>query len=255
MTLAGTISSTGSLATIGGAWTPYPVPETYLVALILGLVAIGLFLAARRMKKPIPLPRPGRILKGVIVIIWIVSLLFFLGVIRVIAEKTHNAPSTGPILPITIASAVFTFVYLAYVARKGGILSSLGNGFVGAVAGPMIFEFPFDLIVIPLLKIGPFALLIFFGPLFTIIFTTLALLLFSKRTAITKNSLYPLAAMFLVFALWALEGFSYPSNPISFTLNAASKVLSFITIIAMFSSGERKEEKRVNQEGVATRAY
>ena len=206
------------------------------------------------MRKPIQLPHPGRILKVVLVIIWIIPILFFLAVIRVIAEKTHNAPSTGPILPITIASAVITFAYLEYVTRKGGILSALGNGFIGAVAGPMVFEFPFDLIVIRLLTIGPFGIIIFFGPLFTVIFTTLALLLFSKRTAITKYSLYSLAAMFLVFALWALEGFSYPSNPISFTLNAVSKVLSFTTIIAMFSRGERTEEKRVAQEGVATRA-
>jgi hypothetical protein len=252
MTLA--IPSTARLATIGGAWTPYTEPRTVLLALLLSLVAIGLMLAARRMKKSIQLPHPGRIAKVIIVIIWIIPILFFLAVIRVISEKTHNAPSTGPILPITLASAVCTFAYLAYATRKGGTLSALGNGFIGAVAGPMVFEFPFDLIVIPLLKIGALGIIIFFGPLFTVIFTTLALLLFSKRTAITKYSLYSLAAMFLVFAVWALEGFSYPSNPISFTLNAISKVLSFTTIIAMFSSGEVKVEKRVNQEGVAKRA-
>ena len=133
---------------------------------------------------------------------------------RAIDKKSHTAASTGPILPITIASAVCTFVYLAYLTRKGGILSTLGNGFTGAVAGPMVFEFPFDLIVIPLLNIGTMGIIIFFGPLFTIIFTTLALVLFSKRTAITKYSLYSLAAMFLVFAVWAVEGLSYPSNPI-----------------------------------------
>ncbi len=60
--------------------------------------------------------------------------------------------------------------------------------------------------------------------------------------------------MFLVFAVWAVEGLSYPSNPISFTLNAISKMLSFTTIIAMFSSGERIVEKNVRQEGVATSA-
>ncbi len=53
----------------------------------------------------------------------------------------------------------------------------------------MVFEFPFDLIVIPLLNIGTMGIIIFFGPLFTIIFTTLALVLFSKRTAITKYSI------------------------------------------------------------------
>ena len=252
--LSGAISNPSLAIAIGAAWPPYVAPETYLVALILGLIAIGLFLAARRMKRPIPLPHPGRILKVVIVILWLIPILFFLAVIRIIAEKTHNAPSTGPILPITLASAACTFVYLAYVTRRGGALSALGNGFIGAVAGPMVFEFPFDLIVIPLLNIGKLGILVFFGPLFAVIFTTLALLLFSKRTAITKYSLYSLAAMILVFAIWALDGFSYPSDPISFVLNAVSKVLSFTTIIAMFSRDETKEEKRLSQESLASRA-
>jgi len=40
--------------------------------------------------------------------------------------------------------------------------------------------------------------------------------------------------MILVFALWALEGYSYPSNPIAFALNAVSKVLAFVTVGSLF---------------------
>ncbi len=245
MALSATISSGVPLT-----WTPYAEPGTFLLALLLGIIAIGLILAARGMKKPIQLPRPRRILKVVILILWILSL----GLIHVIDEETQNAVSYGPILPITLTSAAFTFVYLAYITRKGGIVSALGNGFIGAVAGPMVFEFPFALIAIPLLKLGARVSIFFFGTLFVVIFTTLALLLFSKRTAITKYSLFSLSTMFLIFAVWALEGFSYPSTPISFTLNAVSKVLSFTTIIAMFSGGERKEERHVSQGGMVTKA-
>jgi hypothetical protein len=231
---------TESPLSVGAAWGPYTTPTSIFVALLLALIAVGLILSARRMKEPIKLPHPRRVVKVVIVILWAFSVLFFLGIIRIIDEKTHAPVSTGPILPITLASATGTFVYLAYATRKGGILPAIGNGLVGAMAGPMIFEFPFDLIVIPLLNLKIRGLLIFFGPLFAVIFTTLALLLFSKRTAITKNSLHSLAAMLLVFSVWALEGFSYPSNPVSFILNAVSKVLSFVTIVALFSTGSKR---------------
>jgi hypothetical protein len=40
--------------------------------------------------------------------------------------------------------------------------------------------------------------------------------------------------MFFVFAVWALFGFSYPSTPIPFALNALSKVLSFVAGVTLF---------------------
>jgi hypothetical protein len=98
----------------------------------------------------------------------------------------------------------------------------------------MVFELPFLLIVIPQVKAPLIPELIFLIPLFTIIFTTLAMLLFSRRVAITKNSIYLYAAMIFVFALWALNGYSYPSNSISFVLNGISKILGFASVAALF---------------------
>jgi hypothetical protein len=43
-----------------------------------------------------------------------------------------------------------------------------------------------------------------------------------------------LTATFLVFAGWALFGFSYSSYPIPFVLNAGSKVLCFVVAITLF---------------------
>jgi hypothetical protein len=40
--------------------------------------------------------------------------------------------------------------------------------------------------------------------------------------------------MFLVFAIWAAFGFSYPSTPIPIALNAISKVLCFVAAITLF---------------------
>jgi hypothetical protein len=226
------------LATVG-QWTPYAPSVAVLLALLLLVLGIGIVLVGSRIKNPIQLPRPGKGLKIVIEVVWILSILILLRIYRVLAERTHNTIAPGPILPITIASAIGTFFYLAYITRHDGIIPAVGNGFIGAMAGPMVFEFPFDWIVIPLTKAPLIYLVVFFAPLFAVEFTTFSLLLLSKRFAINRYSMYSLGAMFLVFAAWALVGFSYPSNPVSFGLNAISKVLSFTTIVALCSREKR----------------
>jgi hypothetical protein len=205
-----------------------------LLVLGLGIVFLGV-----RMKNPIRLPRPRNFLKIIIVIVWILSILILLRIYRILAARTHNTIAPGPILPITIAAAFATFFYVVYISRRDGLVGALGNGFIGAMAGPMVFEFPFDWIVIPLTKAPAIYVTIFFAPLFAVEFTTFSLLLLSRRISLTKYSLYSLGAMFLVFAAWAVIGFSYPSNPIAFVLNAISKVLSFTTIAAMYSTEPR----------------
>jgi hypothetical protein len=73
-----------------------------------------------------------------------------------------------------------------------------------------------------------------------IIISTLALPLFSSRFAVTRSSLYLVGAMILVFAAWALlTGYSPPSDPVSFTLNAISKVLGFAAVVAGFLTSRR----------------
>jgi hypothetical protein len=37
-----------------------------------------------------------------------------------------------------------------------------------------------------------------------------------------------------VFAVWALSGFGYPSAPLPTALNIASKILAFVTALALF---------------------
>lgn len=99
----------------------------------------------------------------------------------------------------------------------------------------MVFEFPFLLIVIPKVRAPLGLTLIYLTPLFIIIFATLALLLLlSRRVAITRYSLYFYGVMILVFGLWALEGYQYPSNPAAFLLNGISKVLGFASVAALF---------------------
>ena len=79
----------------------------------------------------------------------------------------------------------------------------------------MIFELPFDLIEI----------------------TTLGLLTLSPMVALSKRTCRVLALMFVVFAVWALFGFAYPSSPIPVAMNVLSKVLAFVAAATLFAPG------------------
>jgi hypothetical protein len=229
---------------IQGNWKPYTFPQSVILAFILLIVGIGLVFLGRRPKHRIEVPHPGKKLKIAMITAWALLILFIIGVI-VYYRIGRTAIATGrtgigPIFPITLACAVGVFIYIAYISRYDGILTALGRAFVCAAAGPMIFEFPFDLIVIPQIKTTATLLAIEFVPLDFAVLLTLSLLLLSRRVHITRYSMFALGAMFVVWAVWAWFGFAYPSNPISFTLNAVSKVLSFITVAALFSAESKQ---------------
>lgn len=186
------------------------------------------------MKEPIKLPKMGKVTGAVIIVIWAFTILFFLRLNQIYAKYVGAASNLGPIFPVTILSAIGTFIFAAYMTRRGGPLSALGNGFLGFIAGPMIFEFPYVLIIIPLVKAPIVPVIIYLVPLFTIIITTLSLLLLSRRIALTNKSVYALAAMIFVFALWALDGYSYPTTPLAIALNSISKILGFVCVALLF---------------------
>jgi hypothetical protein len=54
--------------------------------------------------------------------------------------------------------------------------------------------------------------------------------------------------MFIVFAVWAVFGFSYPSDPVPFLLNIVSKILGFTTTAALFV---RQDRRRVDTQTFA----
>jgi hypothetical protein len=77
-------------------------------------------------------------------------------------------------------------------------------------------------------------MLLFFLPLFLVEIISFMMLTLSPLTSLSRYTLYSLAAMLLVFAFWALFGFSYPSSALPFASNAVSKVLAFVTAITLF---------------------
>jgi hypothetical protein len=222
-------------------WNPYAGSGAVVLSLVLLVVGVCLIFLGRRLTDDFRFPVPRRALKVVIVLVWALSILLVLPLFKEVAIETgQSSLGIGPVFPITIASALGTFVIVAYLTRRGGVLAALGNGFAGAVAGPMVFELPFILIITPVVTTRTPHPLFLFLTFLVVILSTLALPFFSSRFAVTRYSLYLLGAMILVFAVWALlTGYAPPSDPVSFALNAVSKVLGFAVVVSGFATRGR----------------
>jgi hypothetical protein len=218
-------------------WSPYVGAGAIFLAII--LLAIGALLAyfGMRLTRVIRIQTPARVVGVFAVLTWGLSLgtlLVFYGFLAELGQRQQAAQPPNPITPFTILFGIISFIIIGYLSRAHGVKVALGSAFVGTAAAPMIFELPFDLIVIGRTNAPLFTALLFFLPLFLVEVSTMSLLLLSPLTNLSKSTMFSLSGMFIVFAVWALFGFSYPSNPLSFTLNVISKVLSFTTAITLF---------------------
>ncbi len=224
-----------------GTWQPYAGREALQLAFVLLVIAGVLTFLGIRLRHALGVDRPGKAVSASLIVMWVLSfatLLIAAGTyIRELFGQYGNfTPPASPISSITGLSGLITFVMIAYLTRHHGLKLALGSAIIGTVAAPMTFELPFDLIV--MCRIFPpmsaqFTLLIFL-PLFLVEISSLSLLTLLPRARVSKLTLFCLAAMFFIFAVWALFGFSYPSRPIPFALNAASKILCFVASITLF---------------------
>jgi hypothetical protein len=174
--------------------------------------------------------------------IWILAITAFLVCASLYVHQARRdfpgrtAP-TDPITAVTVIGVGLVFMVILTYSRLGPV-AKLGSAIIGALAAPMIFELPFDLIVmtrtypIPPDPAGYRAL--FFLPLFAIELSTLALLTLSPMVRLSRATFLSFAAMLAVFAVWALSGFGYPSAPLPIALNVVSKILAFVTLLTLF---------------------
>jgi hypothetical protein len=149
-----------------------------------------------------------------------------------------QAAPANPVTPVTFLAAGATFVIIL-IGSQHGSGTRLASAAVSALAAPMIFELPFDLIVTartcPPIPPDPAVYrALFFLPLFLIEITTLSLLTLSPMVKLSKATFLSFALMFIVFAAWSLFGFAYPSAPIPIALNVLSKILAFVTALSLF---------------------
>jgi hypothetical protein len=233
---------------MAGTWAPYAGTDVILLAALLLAIAAAFAYIGVRLRSPIAPARPGREISVFMVLIWAVSLVaFFVDSITygfvlqaanlVAVYRSYTAPN--PVSRVTEASAVAAFVIILLLTRRHGFRVALLSAFVGAVSAPMIFELPFDLIVLnriyPPIPPAPLLFrLLFFLPLFLVELSTMSFLTFSPLTRLSKYTLFSLAGFFVVFAVWAAFGFAYPSDPLDAAFNDISKVLSFVTAITFF---------------------
>jgi len=229
-----------------GTWVSYGGDARIWLAIGLLAVAGGTTLAGIRLPLPVRATRPGRGGRVAMILAWIASIAAFLvGLTIYIRQYIHayglsvvTATPKDPIAPITFTAAVVVFVII--ISRGSpGFGTRLASGAIGAIAAPMIFELPFDLIVMartypPIPPDPAMYRALFFVPLFLIEITTLLLLRLSPMVRLTRATFFSFALMLGVFAVWALSGFGYPSAPLPIALNIASKILAFVTILTLF---------------------
>jgi len=230
-----------------GTWSPYGGSNSILLAGVLCIVTGVLMYLAIRLPDPIEVKRPGKFIGISLVVIWLLSVTTFLVAVttyvRALYQQVgHFTGPVNPITPVTELSGLVTFFVIAYLARRSGFWIAFGSAIVGTIAAPMIFELPFDLIVMwrtyPPAPEIPFTLL-FFLPLFLVEVSSFAMLALSPVMKLSRYTLFLLAGIFLIFADWALFGFAYPAAPIPVALNTIAKILAFATAVSLFLPQEK----------------
>ncbi|MHB8399616.1 MAG: hypothetical protein ACYDCI_11905 [Candidatus Limnocylindrales bacterium] len=232
-------------ATQYGTWVSYSGVESILLALVLLGVAGALTYLATRLHLPRDAKRPGKATATFMIGTWVLSIVTFLICAFVYVQQVRQldlvgSPPADPIGFVTYPSVLVTFIIVYYLAEPRGIGTALASGLIGALAAPLIFELPFDIIVMsrtypPIPPDPALYRALFFLPLFLVEISTLSLLMLSPLVRLSKSTLRALAAMFGVFAIWAaLFGFAYPSSPGPIVLNDVAKVLAFVAAITLF---------------------
>ena len=245
---------------MAGTWAPYAGSDALVLTAVLFALAAGSAYLGSRLRRPISPGRPGRAAGFFLIAIWVVSLLAFVidsvsyGYILkasnlVAVYQSYTAPN--PVSPVTDAAAAAAFVIIVLLNRKYGIGAALLGGLVGAASGAMIFELPFDLIVLnriyPPIPPAPLVFrLLFFLPLFLLELSTMSFLTFSRLTRLSKYTLYSLAGFLSVLGVWAAFGFPYPSDPLITAFNDISKVVAFVVAASLFVGSRELIERKID---------
>ena len=149
------------------SWVSYSGGARISLAIILLVAAAAVAGTGAWLPRSIRLPRPGRITTYVMVAAWVVAIFAFLSVLSALTQQANQGHPgrvrlTGPIAPVTDTAVVVTFVVILVLGRsyKGPV--RLWGAVIGALAAPMVFEFPFDFIVMTRLTGAPAAHLVAF---------------------------------------------------------------------------------------------
>jgi hypothetical protein len=226
-------------------WASYGGDARTWLALGLLAAAGAAVLAGTRLPLPVQFTQPRPAGRAAMMVAWATSIaallvcatIYVRQVIRDIRASGLSAPAFRlTILPVTLTAAAVLFVII--ISRRSPDLPTrLASAAIGAIAAPMIFELPFDPIVIFRIHMvlpDPPPWTLVYVPLLLVEITTLLLLRLSPMVRLTRATFFSFALMLGVWAAWALAGFGYPSAPLPIALNIASKILAFVTAFTLF---------------------
>ena len=224
-------------------WVSYGSDEAILLAVVLFVVGSGFAYAGKRLRTQIEITRPGGTAAGFMIAIWLLAIYTSIVATSVYGLQVRQAyPGFVParVRVGTFVDAAVTYFVILYLTRRWGWKIALASAVIGTAAAPMIFEFPFDLIVMtrtnPPIPTHPMLYRqLFFLPLFLVEFATVSLLTLLPSVRLTAYTAYAVAGMFLVFAVWAAFGFAFPAEPLPLALNVFSKILCFVAAIMLFA--------------------
>jgi len=223
-------------------WVSYSGDAAICLAIVLLAVASGLAYAGRRLRVPLKVMRPGGVAAGFMIAIWLLA-IYMDGIAAFVyglkVKEAYPGFVAARVRVGTFVDALVTFFVILYLTRRWGWKVALASAVIGTAAAPMIFELPFDLIVMartnPPIPTHPMLYRqLFFLPLFLIELSTMSLLTLLPSVRVTGYACYSVAGMFVVFAGWAAFGFAFPAEPLPLALNVASKMLCFVAAIMLF---------------------
>jgi hypothetical protein len=223
-------------------WDPYEGNAAIVLAIVLLAVAGGFAYAGFRMRRPLRVTRPELTVTWFMIAIWLLAnyaviIVWWVYGLQVRAAYPNFVAPRMHRVGTFLIDAPVTFFVILYLTRRWGWKVALASAAIGTASAPMIFEFPFDLIIMwgsnPPIPVHPMLYRqLLFGSLFLWEFTTVSLL---PSMRVTAYAAYAVAGMFGVFAVWAVFGFAFPAEPLPLVLNIISKVLCFVAAIMLFA--------------------
>ncbi len=134
------------------SWVSYGGGEAILLAIVLLVVAGGFAHAGKRLRAPLRVTRPGGTAATFMIAIWLLALYTVIVATLVYGLKLKQAyPSfVAPRVIVgkfTFVDALVAFFVILYLTRRWGWKIALASAVIGTAAAFLIFEFPFDLIV------------------------------------------------------------------------------------------------------------
>jgi hypothetical protein len=225
-------------------WEPYEGSAAIVLATVLFVVAGGFGYAGTRLRAPLRVTRPELTVTWFMIAIWLLAnyaviIVWWVYGLQVRAAYPSFVAPRMHRVGTFLVDAPVTFFVILYLTRRWGWKIALASAAIGTASAPMIFEFPFDLIIMwgsnPPIPDHPMLYRqLLFGSLFLWEFTTVSLLTLLPSMRVTAYAAYAVAGMFAVFAIWAVFGFAFPSEPLPLALNIISKVLCFVAAIMLF---------------------